>query len=244
MSLDDKSSLAVTIHQPEFLPWLGFIDKIRQCDIFVLLDSVQFEKNYFQNRNRIRTAWGAAWLTVPIFTKGFFGQTIREVRIQNGESWQKKHVQSLTQHYASAPFFKEYFPGLRELYGQPWDNLAELNISIIRWMAGAFGLSRRFIRSSELNVSGKRTELLLNICKAIGATSYLSGISGRDYLDEPLFTGAGVAVKYQDFHHPVYPQRYEPFEPLMSGVDLLLNAGPESLRRLVQANETRETLKS
>lgn len=233
----DASYVTVTIHQPEFLPWLGFIDKIRQCDIFVLLDSVQFEKNYFQNRNKLRTPWGTTWLTIPVFTKGRFGQTIREVRVRNEDSWRRKHCQSLGQHYGSAPFFDKYFPAIQALYDQSWDLLAEFNISVIHCVADAFGLSRRFVRSSELGVVGEKSELLANICKAMGANVYLSGISGKDYLEEFHFDSAGISVRYQDFRHPMYRQCYQPFLPMMSSVDLLFNAGPDSLRVLTEANK-------
>lgn len=232
------SDITVTIHQPEFLPWLGLVDKIRRCDIFVLLDSVQFEKNGFQNRNKIRTAWGMTWLTVPAFTKGFFGQTIREVRIRNEDPWRRKHCQSLWQHYHSAPFFEKYFSGLQPLYDDSWDLVAEFNIAIIRWVADAFGLSRQFVRSSELGATGKKSELLANICRELGATVYLSGISGRDYLEELHFANTGIAVHYQDFKHPVYRQRYKPFLPGMSSVDLLFNVGPDALEVVTKGEGT------
>lgn len=236
LSGNEISGIMVTIHQPEFLPWLGFMDKIRQCDVFVLLDSVQYEKNYFQNRNKIRTAWGSAWLTIPVLTKGLFGQTIRDIRIQNEEKWRRKHCQGIRQHYQAAPFFDKYFPGLEALYVQSWDLLAEFNIAVISWVANAFGLSRRFVRSSELTLTGKRSELLVNICIALGAEFYLSGVSGRGYLDEHLFADAGIPVRYQNFNHPVYRQCYEPFLPNMSSVDLLFNTGPDSLKALTEGN--------
>ncbi len=236
---NENHHTVVTIHQPEFLPWLGYIDKIRQCDVFILLDSVQFEKNYFQNRNKIRTAWGWTWLTIPVFTKGRFEQVIGEVRIRNDAPWCRKHSESIKQNYQRAPFYEEYFSGLQELYDQPWDMLAEFNIAVIHWATNAFGLSRRFIRSSELAVTGKRSELLVNICNALGAKVYLSGVSGRDYLDENLFKDAGILVRYQDFRHPVYRQCHEPFLPMMSSVDLLFNLGPGSLQTLTEANSSK-----
>ncbi len=233
---NENRDTVVTIHQPEFLPWLGFIDKIRQCDIFIFLDSVQFEKNYFQNRNKIRTSREWTWLTIPVFTKGRLEQVIGEVRIRNAVPWRRKHCLSIAQNYHASPFYKEYFSGLQALYDQSWDLLVEFNIALIHWVANAFGLSCRFIRSSELGVIGKRSELLVNICKALGGKVYLSGVSGRDYLDEALFKDAGVLVRYQDFRHPVYRQRYEPFLPVMSSVDLLFNVGPSSLQALTEAN--------
>jgi hypothetical protein len=236
---NDRPPLTATIHQPEFLPWLGWIDKVRQCDVFVLLDSVQYEKNYFQNRNRIRSANGSTWLTVPVLTKGFFGQTIRDVKIQNDETWRRKHVQSIKQNYSSAPFFDRYFPDLQNIYEAATDNLAELNIAAIEWIVGAFGLKSKFIRSSQLGVTGKRSELLANLCLAVGASRYLSGISGKDYLDPSYFHSAQVIVQYQEFNHPIYKQCYEPFMPQMSSIDLLFNAGPQALQVLAEANPSR-----
>ena len=245
MSLENEQlAPTVAIHQPEFLPWLGFIDKIRQVDTFVLLDSVQFEKNYYQNRNKIRTAWGWAWLTLPVFTKGLFGQAINQVKIQNEQNWTRKHILGLEQNYQAAPYFGHYFNELKSIYSQPRTLLVDFNFDLIRWMAKAFGLTPRFVRSSELGVTGKKSELLLNICESLGTKIYLSGVSGRDYLDESLFEKAGIAVRYQDFHHPSYPQRYEPFLPGMSAVDLLFNEGPSSLQRIIEANQSSSILKT
>lgn len=236
LSENKNDGLSVTIHQPEHLPWLGFIDKLRRCNVFVLLDSVQFEKNYFQNRNRIRTAWGSTWLTVPVFTKGLSDQTISAVGIRNDEPWQRKTIQALSQHYRRSPYMDLYFPGLKEVIERRWDLLAELNIALIGYLAESFGISRRVLRSSELEVSGKRSELLVNICKKVGAKTYISGISGLDYLEESLFAEARIDVAYQDFRHPEYQQCYHPFLPQMSSVDMLFNEGPDSLRILSESD--------
>jgi WbqC-like protein family len=216
----ERGHLTVAIHQPEFLPWLGFIDKLRQCDVFVFLDCVQFEKNYFQNRNRIRTAVGSAWLTVPVLTKGRSTQTIDEVTIRAEDSWRRKH----------------HGPALEDLYAAAGRSLADFNIAVIGWLAGVFGLERRFVRASALGVKGKRSELLLAICQALDATEYLSGVSGRDYLDESRFRAASIAVRYQDFHHPEYRQCYAPFVSHMSAVDLVFNVGDGALDVIASAN--------
>lgn len=226
----------VAIHQPECLPWLGFVDKIRQCDVFVLLDSVQFEKNYFQNRNRIRTATGAQWLTVPVLTKGRSTQVIKDVRINRAEPWEHRQRRSLALHYAGAPFYGRFADGLAAIYERPWERLVDFNVAVIRWVAEAFGLDRPFVRASELGVTGGRSALLRNVCVATGARTYLSGVSGREYLDESLFASAGIAVRFQEFHHPIYRQRYEPFTHNMSSIDLLFNAGSDALRILTEAN--------
>lgn len=226
-----KSLLTVTIHQPETLPWLGFMDKLRQCDVLVLLDHVQFSKHYFQNRNRIRTLapQGWSWLTVPV-TKGSSFQRICDVHIDTNQyGWRREHIGLLRQSYRDAPFFERYISTIKSLYECGWDRLVDFNIAIIGWLTNAFGIERLMLRSSELDVSGARSELNLAICKSVGATEYLSGISGREYLDVGLFESAGIAVRFQEFYHPIYRQRYEPFVPSLSSIDLLFNHGDASL---------------
>ena len=212
------SERIVAIHQPELLPWLGFLDKLRQCDLFVLLDHVQFEKHYVQNRNRIRTSTprGWSWLTVPVRVKGRFGQPINAVEIDDTVNWRRKHLAALEQHYHKAPAFWQEWPTLQAHYQRSVQRLADFNIDLIRWLSGCFGLDKTMIRSSELSVSGSRSELLLAICRKVGATDYLSGVSGREYLDRELFQRAGIRVRFQEFHHPIYRQCYEPFIPARS----------------------------
>jgi len=231
--------LTVAIHQPEAFPWLGFFDKLARADIFVLLDSVQFRKNYFQNRNRIRTAEGWVWITVPVLTAGRASQEIAAVEINNTVEWRAKLRRALSLHYGRAPQFAVQRGPLFEILDRPWERLADLNITVIAWLAEALGIRRRMVRSSELGVDGARSELLLNVCRRLGASEYLSGISGRTYLDESLFAGAGIVVQYQEFHHPVYRQCYEPFVPCMSALDLLFTHGPEAGPLLMTSDSPR-----
>jgi hypothetical protein len=225
------TAVVVTIHQPEHLPWLGFFDKVRQADVFVMLNHVQFRKNYYQNRNRIRAANGALWLTVPVLTKGNAGQAINEVQINNHGSprWKEKSWGSLVQHYRKAKYWPEHEGFFEQLYNADWTRLGELNETIIRYLLAAFSIPANVARSSEMNVKGHRSDLLLDICRKVGASIYLSGVSGRDYLDEGKFADAGIAVHFQEFQHPIYRQLYEPFLPAMSAIDLLFNYGPASL---------------
>lgn len=220
----------VAIHQPETLPWLGFLDKLRQCDVFVLLDDVQFEKHYFQNRNRIRTPTpqGWSWLTIPVRIGGRFGQRIDQVEIDDAAPWRRKHLAAIEQHYHRAEAFARHWPALQACYAAEPATLAEFNITIIQWMMETVGLVRPLIRSSTLGAGDGRSARLLEICRLVGATEYLSGVSGREYLDLTLFERAGIGVRFQEFRHPVYRQCYEPFVPGMSGLDLLLNCGDVS----------------
>lgn len=223
--------MVVTIHQPEHLPWLGFFDKIRQADVFVILDHVQFRKNYYQNRNRIRSADGALWLTVPVLTKGSSEQAINDVLINNQGSprWRDKCWGSLVQCYRKAQYWSTYAEEFERLYCTPWTRLVELNEAIIRSLLGAFSIKAKVVKSSELNAEGRRGDLVLNICRRVGANIYLSGVSGQEYLDHDKFAAADIKVQYQEFHHPIYKQVYEPFLPCMSSIDLLFNYGPASL---------------
>lgn len=232
--------MIVSIHQPDYLPWLGFFDKILRCDVFVLLDNVQFSKNYFTNRNKIRTAQEWTWLTVPVLSKGKSDQRIDEVQINNisEKRWAEKHWKSIEQSYKKAPFFSEYADLFYQLYSRQWDDLTELNKTIIHHIVDAFGIKTRICEVAEIGeaaplaVEGKSTELLFNICQALGASTYLSGAFGKEYLDEDLFTDHEIKVVYQEFFHPEYKQVFSPFIPNMSAIDLLFNYGKSSLQIL------------
>ena len=220
--------MVVTIHQPEHLPWLGFFDKVRQSDVLVLLDHVQFRKNYFQNRNRILSDKGPMWLTVPVLTKSKSTQPITEVRIDNRSSprWKEKCWASMCQHYEKADCWRDHEAFFYDLYDQNWDRLADLNESIIQYILTSLSLDVRTVRSSEMKVEGHKGDLLLSICREAGADVYLSGVSGKSYLDPNAFLDFGIKVHFQEFHHPIYKQVYEPFASCMSAIDLLFNCGP------------------
>jgi hypothetical protein len=222
--------MVVAIHQPEHLPWLGLFDKVRQADCVVLLDHVPYRKHYFQNRNRIRSANGAFWLTVPVRVTGRFGQPIKEVQIdrEGNPRWRQRCWSSLMQSYQKAPYFNDYAPFFEQLYRTDWQWLVELNEAIIGYVLSALQVQVRCVKSSALGVHGAKGELIYNICDAVGADTYLSGVSGRTYLDLKRFEAASIEVRFQEFRHPVYRQLYQPFIPCLSTVDLLFNCGPGS----------------
>ncbi|MBN2084300.1 MAG: WbqC family protein [Anaerolineales bacterium] len=222
----------IAIHQPEHLPWLGYLDKARKADEFIFLDTVAFKKNYFENRNRIRTPQGWAWVTAPVLLKGRFGQTFLDVEVNNQVRWAEVYWRTLLQNYSRAPFWKTYGPVLEELLLRPWHKLIDLNLALISLVWREFGIATPTRRASTLGVSGKKSGLLLDICRKTGATVYLSGPSGRDYLEQSLFAAAGIGIEFHEFHHPEYPQRFSPFVPGLASIDLLLNEGPEGIRRL------------
>lgn len=225
--------MIVSINQPAYLPWPGYFNRIQVSDLHIVLDHVQFEKNSYTNRNRIRIARGWAWLTVPLKTKGRFGHlAINEVEIDAERNWPAKHWNTLRQNYAKAPHFAAHARVFEELYARPWQRLADLLDASTGSMLEAFGIRTRLVRSSGMAVEGNKSELVLNLCRSAGAKVYLSGPLGRDYLDEAAFREAGVEIRYHDYAPPRYAQAYPGFESALSAVDLLFNHGPDSARIL------------
>jgi hypothetical protein len=219
------------IMQPTYLPWLGYFDLIDQADTFVFLDSVQFEKQSWQQRNKLRTTKGLEWITVPVLIKGRFGQLIKDVEI-NPLNFPDKHIKQIKQNYSRTPSFKAYFDELSDVLTIAAKDLSlcNLNIAMIKWLSSQLSVSARFIRSSELGLSGKRTQLLISILKSIHANTYLSPLGSWEYLKEEwrLFRENGIEVEFQGYFHPQYRQIYNPFVPNASAIDLLLNEGEQS----------------
>ena len=216
------------IHQPQTYPLLGYFAKIMQADIFIFLDNVQFKKNEWQNRNKIRTPQGWIWLTVPVIH--YFGQKIDEVKINNTVNWRKKHLQTLQTYYGRAPFFKLYFEKLENLYQFEWQNLAQFNITAIRLLMSLIGIDTPTIIASEIKALNQNSQIsaaerLIIATKAVGADCYLSGIGGCNYLQPELFAKNDIKLKFQSFEHPVYRQMTNDFLPNMSVLDLLFNEG-------------------
>jgi len=228
--------MRLAIHQPQYLPWLGYLDKIDRAEQFIVLNTVQFKKNEWQNRNRIRTAQGWQWLTVPVLHR--FGQTLGEVRINPSSDWQSKHLRALEVHYARAPFRDRVLRGLACVLNQQWDRLADLNLAVLRWMLDAFGIKTPLRLASELHVREEPTDRLIDLCRAAGATHYLAGAGAAQYMDVPRFEVSGVKLVVQNFRHPVYAQCYEPFIPGLSALDLLFMRGEEALPVLRSARIT------
>jgi hypothetical protein len=219
----------VSVNQPAYLPWLGYFERIARSDLHVVLDHVQFEKGSFVNRNKVRTAAGWTWLSVPVRTNGRFGALpIDGLEIDDATSWARKHWETLRQSYRRTPYFAEDEAFFASVYERAWPRLAPLCDAITNHLLGRFGITTPIVSSSELAPEGAKDELVLDLCRKTGATTYLSGALGRDYLREERFAEHGIEVVYQDYRHPTYPQAHGGFEPFMAGVDLLFNCGPAS----------------
>jgi len=215
-----------------YLPWLGLFDRIYKSDVFVMLDNVNYSKNYFINRNKIKTHNGWTWLTVPIISKGHFGQLISDVKIDNTKKWQEQHWKSIYYSYSKAQHFKKFENLIKPYYEKDAEYLCELNIKLMLEILKALGIKTKVVMASELKAKGKKEELILNICKDLGATEYLSGPSGKDYLNPETWDKNGIRLEFQYYSHPVYPQLYGEFMQEMSIIDLMFNCGDESLKIL------------
>ena len=220
--------MIVAVHQPQFLPWLGYFHKILIADAFCLLDNVQFKKNEWQNRNRIKTIQGWQWLTVPV--KYRFSEKINEVEINDAVNWRRKHLESLKYNYRKAPFYHDYVGVLENAYGMEWESISVLNCYLIENVRHALGIQNRpMARSSQMvGLSEDPTQRLVDICRAMGGDTYLSGADGPRYMDMETFRENGIDVMVQDFQHPVYPQQHGEFQSHLSIIDLLFNCGPRS----------------
>ncbi|MDA0999848.1 MAG: WbqC family protein [bacterium] len=229
--------MIVSIHQPAYLPWLGYFHKILRSDVFVLLDTVQLEKNGYTNRNRIRTPSGVQWLTIPLRMKGHTGKTIGEMEINTAVAWMKKHIRTLEQAYGKRPFYPAHAPEVEALIDAAGGSLLEFLRKMLSHFLETLGMAeKKIILASELEAKDHRSELLLAICREIGADAYLSGAGGRDYLDVKLFEDVGVEVFFQDFRHPEYDQGYADFAPSMCILDSLFNIGAEeTVKRLAES---------
>lgn len=237
MDYINSDNRIIAIHQPNFLPWLGFFYKILKSDVFVFLDNVQFSKNSYTNRVKIKTPVGEQWLTVPIFQN--FGQIIKEVKINNSINWREKHLKTLEMNYKKSGFFSEVISIIEKIYySNHWVFLSELNIDLIFAICDYLGIKNNFCLASELNITGKSTELLISIVKNLRGNVYLSGSGGINYQDEMMFEKNSISLIYSDFNHPKYTQLWSAeFIKGLSIIDLLFNYGKKSINILRGYNE-------
>jgi len=231
-NIEINKKMIATIHQPQYLPWMGYFDKADRADVFILLDDVQFKKNDWQNRNKIRTPQGAQWLTVPVLHD--FGQKINEVKINNQIKWREAHLKALRMNYRKAPFYDKYIGVFEHVYGQEWDFLVDINKYLIKKLVDLLGIQTKIVMSSEFQVSAESTQRLIDLCKKVDADAYIAGADGGQYMDLSKFEASGVQVMTQDFQHPVYAQLWtknqeENFLSHMSVLDVLFNHGDKSL---------------
>lgn len=225
------------ILQPSFLPWRGFFDLIYKSDVFVFLDDVQYDKHSWRNRNCIKTPQGIQWITVPILTGGRFPQQLLETEICNQRAWAAKMLKTIAQNYIKSPYFEVYYPALAQTLDRKWTSLVELDLALNYVAMEFLGLKRELCRSSELDIQNEdKNHRLLEMCKRVDLTHYLTGPSAKAYLDEQLFKENQITVEYMTYNYPPYPQLYGRFAPQVSIIDLLFNVGPEFSRYIWEAS--------
>lgn len=230
------------ISQPRYLPACNYIRRMHLCDLFIYLDTVQFSPRDYENRNQIKTPSGPIYLTIPV-KQASRDQLIKEIKIDNSQSWQKKHLRAFQANYARAPYFKEHRDFLELTYEKQWEFLIDLNEHIIQYLIKALGIQCSFKRASEYpKVQASGQELLIELCKASGSDFYLSGPQGRNYIDNKSFEKNKIGLVYDDYQHPEYSQLWDNFTPYMNAFDLVFNKGPESFSILCGNNLSKEEL--
>lgn len=227
----------VTIHQPNYLPWLGFFAKIKKADCFVILDTVQYSRNSVINRSKIRTKRGSLYLTIPI-GKGHYDSRICDVRLpyKEGRSWQDLHWKTIEANYNNSDFFDSYKDFFKQIYSNKYEYLYQINEEIITHLLNCFDIKVETIRASELDIAPglHKSELLISILKSVNASTYLSGPSGKNYLEPTKFVEEQIKLDYFKYDHPIYKQRFEGFVPNLSAIDMLFNIGEKSRESILR----------
>lgn len=223
-------------HQPNYLPWAGFFLKMARCDVFVLLDSVQYARRSYTARCLVKQSDGRKhWLSVPVRKTGRYHQNIADVEIDNSSPWQHDHRRTLESNYAHAPYYGKHGELLELAYGRRWESLCQMNAALVEHLAKLLGLGPRLVRLSELGIQARSTELLVSLSRKLGADTYLSGPSGGRYLEPAKFDEAGIRLEVFRYWPKPHPQLWGDFVPGLSVVDLLFNCGPEAARKELES---------
>lgn len=215
--------MIVTVHQPNLFPWLGFFDKMAQVDMFIFLDNVQFTKRGYQNRVKVKSPNGGQWLTVPVISKGRAYQITNEVEIDHTQDWKRDHLMTLELLYRGTRNFDSLFKQLQDIYLEDDCRLVDFTTRGIHMIQENLGIRTETINASLINVEGNNSQLIANLVKEVGGTTYLSGSSGRNYLDENIFNAENINVEYHNFQEEIYPQKFNDFVGGLSSLDYLFN---------------------
>jgi len=234
--------MILTAHQPVYLPWLGLFHKIALADKFVFFNQAQYLPKDWMNRNKIKTHAGEIWLTVPVLRKGYREVKISEIEINNNINWKKKHWKSILLNYKKSPYLEHYAPFFEDVYSQEWRYLADLNEYMLKWFLEELKINVEFLKASDFDFQGKKSNLVLDMCKQLKSNMYIFGALGRDYANVDDFRKEGIKVIFQDYKHPTYPQINGDFVSDLSIIDLLFNCGPDSYKIIMSNNITKSDL--
>ena len=227
--LSALKSKSVAIVQSNYIPWKGYFDLINMVDEFILFDDMQYTRRDWRNRNKIKTPQGLLWLSIAVQVKGHYHQRIRDTVISD-PNWNREHFKTIKHHYARAKCFSTYADALERLYlGTDQTNLSAINHRFLAALCDLLGIETRITQSMDYRLADGKTERLVDLCKQVGATEYLSGPAARDYIDEDLFAQEGIALRWMDYSgYPEYRQLHGPFEHQVSIIDLIMNEGPDA----------------
>jgi hypothetical protein len=234
--------MILTAHQPVYLPWLGLFHKISLSDKFVYFNEVQYLPKDWMNRNKIKTNTGEIWLTVPVLRKGYRDTKTSELKINNSVNWQKKHFQTIKNNYGKAEYYSDYSDFFEEIYSKTWTFLEQLNEYMLKWFLNELKIKVDFIRASDNDFVGEKSELVLDMAKKLNAKTYIFGTLGKDYANTNDFQKFGINPIFQDYNHPKYKQLHGDFIPNLSIIDLLLNHGPKTYKILSHNNIVKKEL--
>jgi hypothetical protein len=217
--------------QPSYLPWRGYFDLVDRADVFVFYDDVQYDKHGWRNRNRVKTANGTSWLTVPVHAHGAVegGTPICEIAIDHRRDWARAHAETLRHAYGRQPFYARYAPLFASILERRHELLADLTIELTAALARELGCTTEFVRSSEMPLSGRKNDRLIDVLERVGASHYISGPSARAYIAPEVFDAAGITLEYAEYDYPPYAQPHPPYEPAVSIVDALFALGPATI---------------
>ncbi len=221
----------ICIHQPDFVPYLGFFHRLLSTDHFIYLDDVQFIRRGWQHRDQVKTKGGATWLTLTL-QKGDYHQQIKDVLLSSDGKWIDGNINLIQQSYSKAPYFELVFPRVEAIYRGGHTRMIDFNLAFLNLAMDILGINVRTSFASNYGLTSASSQRLLDLVLAVGGDNYLTGTGSRDYLDEALFKRGGVRVTWQEFKHPVYPQLHGSFMPMLSCLDLFFNCGEHSAQIL------------
>jgi len=232
------SGKTVVIHQPDFMPYLGFFDRLLKADIYVVFDHVQYVRGTsraWTSRDKIKTANGEKWFSLKT-RKAPYGAPINEIMLSDDDSWKCDHLNLFNENYRRADYYKEILPYVEDLYSQKCERMMDFNLASIKMLMKLFDINIETVISSSLHPQGKNNTLIVDVLQKLGEKCYLSGIGAHDYYDPAPYEAAGIQVIWQNFVHPIYKQQYEGFIPYLSSIDLLFNCGIDESRKIIREN--------
>ena len=226
--------MKVCIHQPDFAPYLGFFRRLIDCDTYIAFDDVQFLRRGWHHRDKIKTRSGTTWLTLPT-RKADYAAAINEIELDpDTDAWIPKHLNLLKENYAGCTYFDSYFSALEGIYNKRHRRLIDFNLDVLNFFLAELEIEIKTVFSSQFGVTGEKNDRLTTLVRAVGGDHYITGTGSRDYIDADKFKQAGITLEIQKFDHPVYPQAFGDFIPYLSGIDAIMNCGPE-LKEIVHS---------